>query len=571
MIVYLFIITSRYGCLMLNEHWLLHQKDLFDCPGTSNTNLALWLSGVECDKWFPYLETPFHLPLLRGKCRNPGGSTRQYVGPTRRVETRIDIEVIAPGNGGFPWRQLDGSMRRVETRIDRELEWFKMDKLQQLVNMVDTVQTVKLCDLTVDQKYSVDKLKAVNTKFGRRLIAYLDGEFCVFLPCRFGTLTDEDVCELNKEKLVFTCAGVKPGMLTMLRTSYINLMFVGHTIAGRAYMTVENVHSVAVSDRHVIYKVEQRGYIEFCDSTRHTIRATEVLPYKRIEETYMCDMTCTVYNFCKGDDVAMLPRPPPPLATASAPRVTGVHATRVVYLPVSRVTCVTTTTTGGGIFLLLHLQLTLCHLNVVDRMQSSPILFGTNITVIKHLQTLLTRMPVGTRRGDTHRDNIFLHLDDHSFIFNKFVKNGIHNIFTTIDNRKFHTFTFRIDDYICKSRWITSNTNSIHMTVKLNIITFPGYIVRMPGIFSAIRTGCPSVEVLSLGCQSKISHGVIHIKRVEYVGPTTGPMREQSSSRYNLKDLDKPVPSHSKDFTPATPPGYSEYYRQLLSTQTVGT
>nr|CAD7199950.1 unnamed protein product [Timema douglasi] len=88
-------------------------------------------------------------------------------------------------------------------------EWFKTDKLQQLVNNVDAMQTVKLCDLIVDQKYSVDKLKAVNTKFERHLIAYLYGEFCVFLACRFGTLTDEDVCELNNGKLgTFGCVAL---------------------------------------------------------------------------------------------------------------------------------------------------------------------------------------------------------------------------------------------------------------------------------------------------------------------------------------------------------------------------
>nr|CAD7434200.1 unnamed protein product [Timema monikensis] len=92
----------------------------------------------------------------------------------------------------------------------------KMDKLQQLITIVDTVQTLKLSDLIVDQKYSVDRLKAVDTNFGRRLLAYLDGEFCVFLPCRFGTLTDEDMCELNNEKLLFTCAGVKPGSPTVV-------------------------------------------------------------------------------------------------------------------------------------------------------------------------------------------------------------------------------------------------------------------------------------------------------------------------------------------------------------------
>nr|CAD7202586.1 unnamed protein product [Timema douglasi] len=86
-----------------------------------------------------------------------------------------------------------------------------MDKLQQLINIVGAVQTLKLSDLNVDQKYSVDRLKAVDTKLGRRLIAYLD----------------------------------------------------------------ENIHSVDVSDRHVIYKVvnhdrgvpQDRVYIEFCDST----------------------------------------------------------------------------------------------------------------------------------------------------------------------------------------------------------------------------------------------------------------------------------------------------------------
>nr|CAD7266215.1 unnamed protein product [Timema shepardi] len=78
-----------------------------------------------------------------------------------------------------------------------------------VVNIVDAVQTLKLSDLNVDQKYSVDKLKVVVTKFGRRLIVYIDG-----------------------------CA----------------------------YMTAENINTLDVSDRHVIYKVKDRGYIEFYDS-----------------------------------------------------------------------------------------------------------------------------------------------------------------------------------------------------------------------------------------------------------------------------------------------------------------
>nr|CAD7413153.1 unnamed protein product [Timema poppensis] len=55
-----------------------------------------------------------------------------------------------------------------------------------------------------------------------------------------------------------------------------------------------------------------RGYIEFCDSTFHTIRATELLPYERIEEIYLWDMECVVYNFRKGDVVAVSPRPTTP-------------------------------------------------------------------------------------------------------------------------------------------------------------------------------------------------------------------------------------------------------------------
>nr|CAD7575809.1 unnamed protein product [Timema californicum] len=51
----------------------------------------------------------------------------------------------------------------------------------------------------------------------------------------------------------------------------------------------------------------------------HTIRATEVLPYERIEESYLCDMTCTVYNFCKGDVVIVLPKPPPPFLAPHNP------------------------------------------------------------------------------------------------------------------------------------------------------------------------------------------------------------------------------------------------------------
>nr|CAD7426034.1 unnamed protein product [Timema monikensis] len=100
-------------------------------------------------------------------------------------------------------------MRKGEYPFSATVERIKMDKIQQMINIVDAVQTIKLCDLIVDQNYPVYKLKSVDTKLGRRLITYLDGELCVFLPCRFGTLTDEDVCDLNKDKLIFTCALIK--------------------------------------------------------------------------------------------------------------------------------------------------------------------------------------------------------------------------------------------------------------------------------------------------------------------------------------------------------------------------
>nr|CAD7575537.1 unnamed protein product [Timema californicum] len=124
------------------------------------------------------------------------------------TEQRFVVSVILP----HPF--LPPSINLVWPMYKYGPERIKMDKLQQLINIVDAVQTLKLSDLIVDQKYSVDRLEEVDTKFGRRLIAYLDGEFCVFLPCRFGTLTDEDVCELNNEKLLFNCAGVKPGSPT---------------------------------------------------------------------------------------------------------------------------------------------------------------------------------------------------------------------------------------------------------------------------------------------------------------------------------------------------------------------
>nr|CAD7462730.1 unnamed protein product [Timema tahoe] len=49
------------------------------------------------------------------------------------------------------------------------------------------------------------------------------------------------------------------------------------------------------------------------------IRATEVLPIERIEESYLCDMTYAVYNFRKGDAVAVLSRPPTPFQAPHHP------------------------------------------------------------------------------------------------------------------------------------------------------------------------------------------------------------------------------------------------------------
>nr|CAD7577718.1 unnamed protein product [Timema californicum] len=66
-----------------------------DTTGLPSTNLALWRSVVECDKWFPCLETPSFFATLA---------------PVYRVyKTRIDIEVTAPGNGVFPGVSLDTS------------------------------------------------------------------------------------------------------------------------------------------------------------------------------------------------------------------------------------------------------------------------------------------------------------------------------------------------------------------------------------------------------------------------------------------------------------------------------
>nr|CAD7430973.1 unnamed protein product [Timema monikensis] len=96
--------TSLYGCLMLNEHWFLRHKVLSRNKQHEPRAMAV---------------SPFTSPCLRGMCRNPGASLagqevrkridrdhsnlgfpwRQYVGPTRRVETRIGIQVIDPGNG----------------------------------------------------------------------------------------------------------------------------------------------------------------------------------------------------------------------------------------------------------------------------------------------------------------------------------------------------------------------------------------------------------------------------------------------------------------------------------------
>nr|CAD7405667.1 unnamed protein product [Timema cristinae] len=54
---------------------------------------------------------------------------------------------------------------------------------------------------------------------------------------------------------------------------------------------------------------------------------------------YLCDMTCVVYSFRKGDIVPVLPRPPPPFTTLKPPpsKVTSVPTTRVACLPDIRV------------------------------------------------------------------------------------------------------------------------------------------------------------------------------------------------------------------------------------------
>nr|CAD7410894.1 unnamed protein product [Timema poppensis] len=135
----------------------------------------------------------------------------------------------------------------------------------------------------------------------------------------------------------------------------------GHTIAGRLYMTVENIHSVAVSDRRAIYKVvnhdrEDSGYIEFCKSTCHTkerleyysTRESEILPV-------LSGMFCVQFpqrgrygRVDKASTTLHSSTPPTTVlhntaATTITPRLIGVPSARVIYLPDIRVLTVSHT------------------------------------------------------------------------------------------------------------------------------------------------------------------------------------------------------------------------------------
>lgn len=59
-----------------------------------------------------------------------------------------------------------------------------LSAINKVAKMAEFLPTKKLVDLDVQHDYPVNDMKFVQTKFGRRIVAELCGEFVVFLPAR---------------------------------------------------------------------------------------------------------------------------------------------------------------------------------------------------------------------------------------------------------------------------------------------------------------------------------------------------------------------------------------------------
>lgn len=64
--------------------------------------------------------------------------------------------------------------------------------INKIGKMAEFLPTKKLAELSLQADYPITDIKAVQTKFGKRIVADVSDEFVVFLPARFVKAFDED-------------------------------------------------------------------------------------------------------------------------------------------------------------------------------------------------------------------------------------------------------------------------------------------------------------------------------------------------------------------------------------------
>lgn len=81
--------------------------------------------------------------------------------------------------------------------------------LKTICQQTDIKETVKARDLELNKVYPVTSFKAVQTCYGRNIIADL-GEFIIFMPKRFSaSLTDEVLKSFENESLAIVVKEIK--------------------------------------------------------------------------------------------------------------------------------------------------------------------------------------------------------------------------------------------------------------------------------------------------------------------------------------------------------------------------
>lgn len=65
-------------------------------------------------------------------------------------------------------------------------------KINKVGRMEHFLPTKKITELNQQKTYKVTNIKLVNTKFGERIVASIEGEFNIFLPARIAKNLQED-------------------------------------------------------------------------------------------------------------------------------------------------------------------------------------------------------------------------------------------------------------------------------------------------------------------------------------------------------------------------------------------